>query len=1118
MQRATIRVSIGVLAAAGLLAATSPHLPNRAASRATTASTRVADRARGEFARLPLQFEANTGQTDSRVRFLSRGPGYTMFLGQQEAVVALSPSRPNGVSQVVRLRLSGANPDAPVVGESPLSGTTNHFIGSDASKWRTDVPTYARVRYDDVYDGIDLVYYGNQQQLEYDFVVAPGADPSQIGLAFPGAPDARVDEHGDLVLSAGSDALRMRKAVVYQDADDGRVMIEARYAPRGAIVGFELGEYDRTRPLVIDPVLAYSTYMGGSYDERGFEIAIGPAGSVYISGVTLSTDYPTMNAYQPEGSPADILKTEAFVTRINPAGTAIEYSTYLGGNSRDLAHGLAVGPGGEVYVAGHTASSDFPLKNPLQAYGGGNYIDGGDAFVTKLTAAGNALVYSTCVGGTAQEWAFDLAVDASGSAYVTGWTRSANFPLVSAAQPGFGSSSGTLADAFVFKINPAGTALVYSTYLGGFDLDEGKSIAVDTLGNAFVTGTTNSANFPVQSPAQGIKNAGGRDAFVTKLDPTGTTLVSSTYLGGAGEGTGGTDDGNGIAVDAFGRAYVVGETFAGASFPSIGGDYGPGSTDDAFVARLAADGATFEFLKRLGGSAPDRAQAVAVDAAGGMYIVGATQSTDFPTAAPLQANSGGNNDVFVVRLDTIDAGVKFSTYLGGASPDFAYDLVLDAIGNVYVTGFSLGSDFPTVSPIRQDLNNSYSAVIFKVTMEATAPAVTVTRPNASGERVYAGTPYLIQWTASDDGVLASFDVEVSSNDGGTYAPVPNCSGLPGSARACTWNTPGPATTQGRIRVRARDASGKTTTDASNARFTILAGTAAITVTDPTSAITIVNGTSRLIKWSHNLGAQSWVRVDVSTNGGASWAELAASVKNSSSSAGSFLWDVGLANTIHGRVRVTWLNGPADDSSNADFSVLTPTLSMSRPSAGTNWGWFTHQTVYWSTNLPKTEHVNIRLSENGGASFPHVVATNLVASAGKANVIVPGLAASTDQARLKVEWVGHEAVYGVSSAGFRVAFPFVTVTKPDGPATTWTIGTSPTITWTNNLGSLENVRIDLSLDGGASFPIGLAPSTKSDGTQKFTVPPAWATAQGRVRITWVGTLDAADTSNADFVIK
>jgi hypothetical protein len=1069
------------------------------------------------YASLPLHFEANAGQTGARVEFLSRGPGYTLFLSGREAVLSLRSSG------VVRMQLRGAH-DTKGTGEDELPGTVNYLLGNDPSRWRTDVPTYERVRYERVYDGIDLVYYGNQQQLEYDFVVAPGADPDQIRLAFADSGPVRLDDSGDLILGKSGDEVRLRKPVVYQEHDDERVVIEGRYALHEGAAGFELGDYDRSRPLVIDPILVYSTYLGGTNHDTAHAIAVDGAGNAYVAGLTMSPDFPTLNPFQNALSAADILHTDAFVTKINAAGTALLYSTYIGGNSRDVPGAIAVTSNGQAVLSGSTASTDFPLMNPLQGYGGGTYLTGGDAFILKLSASGNALSYSTYVGGTGGESAGGLVLDATGAAYVAGSTDSPNFPVVNAVQTSLGSLNAGVRDAFVFKLNPAGTALVYSTYLGGGDADTSGSIALDAAGNAYVTGSTASDNFPVQGPAQGIKSPGGSDAFITKLHPSGSALVYSTYLGGSSpQGATGEyakDSGTGIVVDSLGRATVVGSTGAGNLFPTTAPCFGPcGGSLDAFVARLSADGSTVEFSARIGGSNVEAASGAVLDPLGRASFVGYTYSTDFPVAIPLQGTNAGGagvGDWFIARVDSGGA-LDFSTYLGGTQYEFASDIAIDSASNLYVTGYSNGSDFPLVGPIQVDRSSgvSSSAVVLKLS----DASVAVARPNAAGERVYTGTPYVIEWdTTLDDAIIDGFDVDVSTDDGVSFAPIPGCTGLPTSARSCTWNSPGPVTAKGRIRVRAMFLGTTRHSDVSDARFSILAGAAALTLTQPNTGVAWPIGSQQTIKWTHNLGAASWVRVEASHDGGASWELVEDSLKNATSSSGTFVWAVTGPETAQGRIRVTWLNGPASDASDANFNVVAPFVTMTAPKAGTNWGYGTTQTVTWNTNLPQTERVTIRLSVDGGSTYPYTIAHNIEASKKKVDVTTPTLATATNQARVRIQWMDNLTVQAVSPVNFQVAPPFVTVTNPDAPPHLWTVGGTPNITWAQNLGILENVKLELSLDGGASYPITLFPSLKSDGKEKVTVQPGWVTTQGRVRVTWLDNGAITDTSNANFVIQ
>jgi hypothetical protein len=460
------------------------------------AQTRILD----QYGKLPLSFEANHGQTDGRVKFLSRTSSYSLFLTGDEAVLTLRGSKTNthkakiantahtlksGMAEpkaggVLRMKLRNANPSAKVTGVDELAGTSNYFIGNDPAKWRTTVPTYAKVKYEGIYSGIDLVYYGNQRQLEYDFIVAPGANPRRIAFDVRGAKCIRQDARGDVVFKVGGDEIRWHKPVVYQEKDGKRQEIAAHYIITAANrVGFAVADYDASRPLYIDPLI-YSTYLGGSGDEYGTGIAVDSAGNAYVIGTTTLTNFPTMNPLQPNfgGGAYDL-----FVAKLNSSGSALVYSTYLGGSGSDAAFGIAVDSAGNSYLTGWTYSTDFPTMNPLQpVYGGGLF----DAFVTEINASGSALVYSTYLGGSGDDIGFGIVVDNTGSAYVTGETSSTDFPTANPLQPSLAGES----DAFVAKIGPVGSSLVYSTYLGGSGGAQGSGIAVDSAGAVYVTGST----------------------------------------------------------------------------------------------------------------------------------------------------------------------------------------------------------------------------------------------------------------------------------------------------------------------------------------------------------------------------------------------------------------------------------------------------------------------------------------------------------------------------------------------------------------------------------------------------------------------------------------------------
>src|ERR1700682_728726 len=621
------------------------------------------------YGKLPLSFEANVGQTSSQVKFLSRGQGYTLFLTPSgEAVLALRKSVPKrdplkptalvsmpappipdatGPLAIVRMKLVGANAKPRVEALDELSGKANYLIGNDRKKWRTNVPLYAKVRYREVYPGVDLVYYGNQRQLEHDFIVAPGADPRSITLNLAGAEKLSLDPQGALVLAVKDGELRMDKPRIYQEVDGARREISGGYVLKSAYqVGFQIAAYDATRLLIIDPTLFYSTYLGGNSTDVGQGIAVDAAGNAYVTGYTTSINFPTtVGTFQTANGGS----YDAFVTKLNPTGTApLVYSTYLGGSNFDLGYGIAVDNLGNAYVTGYTCSSNFPttplaFQTALQSFC--------DAFVTKLNPAGSAPLYSTYLGGNSADFGQGIAVDSTGSAYVTGYTYSSNFPTTPGA---FQTTFAGGYHAFVTKLNPTGTApLVYSTYLGGNSTDVGQGIAVDSAGNAYVTGVTCSTNFPTTPGAFQTANASGgcTDAFVTKLNPVGSApLVYSTYLGGFS-----ADYGQGIVVDSTGSAYVTGYTNS-SNFPTTLGAF-QAANQGGFAAFVTALNplrpAIFVYSTYLGGSNLDYGQGIAVDSTGSAYVTGYTDSSNFPTTpgAFQTANaSGGCCDAFVAKI------------------------------------------------------------------------------------------------------------------------------------------------------------------------------------------------------------------------------------------------------------------------------------------------------------------------------------------------------------------------------------------------------------------------------------------------------------------------------------
>ena len=1282
------RYRIYAISALGLCVgvAAGPHERAAQAPQAATLSRRALT-AIDATASLPVSFEANRGQTDPQVNFISRGAGYTLFLTPTEAVVTLQRGRrapavePRGnvatrtayqePRDVLRMRLVGSNARPVVEGLERLPGIINYFQVNPSERRQENVPTYGRVRYKSVYPGVDLVYYGNQTALEYDFVVAPGSSPHAIRLTFDGADTIDVDPAGDLVLGTPGGEVRLQNPALYQETNGVRRQVEGRYVIHEGAVGFEVGPYDSSTPLVIDPVLLYSSFLGGSQTDNGTDVTVDAAGNIYLTGSTSSLNFPIANATQPlkaEGS-------DAFVTKLNPSGTALLYSTYFGNNGGDAGLGIAVDGGGNAYVTGvfgvltalslwqsevlvaklnstgsviyavAFGSSDDDLGYAIAVDSAGYaYVTGqtgaasnfpttanafqpewngfGDAFLSVLSPNGSTLVYSTYLGGGLMDEGRAIALDAAGDVYLTGGTMG-GFPTTAGAYQtgllGFG-------DAFIIKMKPylSGNASVaWSTLLGGNDFDVAHSIAVDTAGNSYVTGsTTSSLDFPTTAGAFQTIGGGGncgtilqpkdcQDAFVTKLNNSGSGLVYSTYLGGLGH-----DFGNGIGLDVAGNAYVTGQAFA-HDFPVHNAVQSvKGGGNDAFVTKVNPTGIGLVYSTYLGGSADDSGSDLAVNGSGAVYVIGNTVSANFPLATPFQPAYGGNSDAFIAKIGdttctfsiapisqnfssaagsgsiTVTAGggcswtttealswvtVTSGTGTGNGSVNYsvaANSSTAPRSGTMTVAGQTFtvnqaGADAPctfSISPTSQSFVSTGGSGSIAVTASAStcmwtsanalswvtitsgtgtgsgnatytvasnsstssrdgtftvagntftvnqagasggAISVTVASPNG-GEKLYTGTSYRIDWTAT--GPITQFDVETSSNGGASYSPISGCTGLNSTARSCTWAAPAPATTNGRIRVIARDGGGATAADASNAAFSVLTGTASISVTFPNAnKLNVGIGSLQQVKWSHNLGTEAFVRIELSRDGGVTYPEVVSpAVKNTAATTGTFSWRVNGPATVgaQARLRISWTNGPTNDASDVNFTIAPIFVKVTTPKASSSWGFDTTQKQGWTTNLGELDIVNVQLSTagSGGAFTTLPGGANIVATKKTANVLVPGTATTT--ARVAVVWANPPAgasAQGLNPGNFKLEAPFVNVTAP-AAGQVWTTGTKVPISWASNLGALENVRIELSKDSGTSYPVVILPNTPSDGKQSVTVQGSWGPqATTRIRITWL----------------
>jgi hypothetical protein len=749
---------------------------------------------------IPLSFEANQGQTDALVRFLARGDGYALFLTDTEAVLSLQPTpvqpakgpktihdagqstAANSVDDILRMQFVGANMQSQPTGLERTAQSSNYFLGNRPSSWRTDVPNFSKVEYAGLYPGIDLVFYGTQRELEYDFTVAPGADPGVIRMNFEGARKVSLDHTGNLILETGGTKVVEHAPMLYQENAGIRSPVQGRYVlEAGGQVGFEVGAYDKARPLVIDPVLSYLSYLGGIAEDEADDVALDTDGNIYVIGETQSTDFPKTTAGVLQGSNAggaggaESAGGDVFVLKLNPTGTAVLYATYIGGAGDDYGYTIAVDSAGNAYVGGETISNDFPTTvtlNPNQA-GIAGYLD---AFVLKLNAAGSALVYSSFLGGDGEDAVDAIAVDDMGQAYLAGFAGT-NFPTTAGAfQPAF---AGGPWDAFVAKVNAGGTALVYSTYLGGSGSggELGLAMAIDQSGAAYVTGFVGSEDFPTTPGAfQPTFGGGAYDAFVTKLNSSGSGLVYSSYLGG-GDDEDALPTGNyilgfaGIALDSSKNAYVTGFTKS-TDFPTTSGTLqsSSGGQADAFVTKLSPSGSKL-YSTYLGGASDDYGIAIAVDADGNAYTTGQTQSDDFPKLRVTQAALAGGTDAFVTKLNAAGSGLVYSTYLGGSGNDRAYSVAVDSSGSAYVVGKTASTDLQTAAPLQNASGGGadgflavittpgalqFSAASYTVKENAGSAVITVVRTGST-----AGSA-TVNYATSDGTALFGFDYTATS--------------------------------------------------------------------------------------------------------------------------------------------------------------------------------------------------------------------------------------------------------------------------------------------------------------------------------------------------------------------
>jgi hypothetical protein len=795
---------------------------------AKTSVQKPAGSVAAQYGRTPLAFEENHGQASPEAKFLARGAGYEIFLTPQESVFVLkAPSAVNASkikspkfaskssASILRMKLLGANFAPVLTSEDQLPGVTNYLLGKNPANWRTNIPNYRRVKEHGAYPGIDLVYYGTQGQLEYDFVVAAHQDPSVIRFSVQGADKLSTSSDGDLLVSIRGGQLKFHKPYAYQQNGQAKETVAANYVlEANNTVAFKLGNYDSQRALVIDPILSYSTYLGGSDIDGANAIAVAPDNTAFIAGGTFSIDFPTAGTHPLQinhGGPDDFSK-DAFVAKLSVDGSTVLYATFLGGSKQDEAHGIAVDNFGNAYVIGTTLSVDFPTTPGT--FGticgadnkcGASFNPGGlvvsNGFLAKLNPAGSALIYSEYIGYYENVEGLAVAVDSDQNAYITGQT-SANiaptvvitppntppppFPITASAfQPAFG---GGATDAFIMKISASGLSILYSSYLGGSNEDDAYGIAVDASHNAYLTGLTYSPDFILKNPVQGASGGAG-DAWVAKVN-TGlsgaASLLFSSYLGGTG-----LDQGNGIAVDTAGNAYVTGATnSAGLATSGVLQNTNAG-LGDAFVAKYSTALASpaLVYFTYLGGTKADSGAGIAVDGDMNVYVAGSTVSTNFATTpdAFQRTYGGGNADAFVAKLDPLGATLLYSSFLGGTNTESGNGIAIDTNDppGAYVAGQTCSQDFPLSNPAQASSGGNCDAFVSKIgVLEGIAitPTGLVFAPQTLGSTSDAQTVTITSGVAP----VSITSISVAGANPGDFAILNNTCGasLPANSQ-CT---------------------------------------------------------------------------------------------------------------------------------------------------------------------------------------------------------------------------------------------------------------------------------------------------------------------------------------------
>jgi len=868
-------------------------------------------------------FIENKGQWPSEVKYLAKVGGMNAWITNSGVVYdyykitknykrqqldKLTPDKKADFEQkntsinghVVQMQLIGVNADAVSKEDNKQEGYYNYFIGKDKNKWASDVPLYGNLQINEIYPNINVKYYFDGNSIRYDYIVKSGADITKLKMKFNGQESIRVNEKGELVIKTSLGEVTNGKLYSYQSGNDNKIEVACKFKQnQDGSIGFDVKEYDRTKDLIIDPLI-YSTFISGSEDDRIFSMSVDKAGDVYITGFTQSADYPVRwGAYSTTFSSVGVV----VVTKLNSYGNMLVYSTFIGGSSGNCAYSIDTDVNGNAFITGQTNSNDYPITpGAFQTTCGGN----SDAFITKLNASGSALIYSTFIGGSGSDWSNTIKVDTYGNAFLAGMTSSNNYPVT---QGSFQTTKGNGTDAFITKLNSVGNGLIYSTFIGGDGFDRCNSIVIDTSGSAYITGQTNSNNYPTtQGAYKTTYNGGDYDTFISKLNSTGSALVYSTFIGGSS-----AEDGNSITIDADGNAYITGQTNSN-NYPTTQGAYKTaynGGNADTFISKLNSAGSSLVYSTFVGGNDLDVSTAIAIDTYRNAFITGLTASNDYPTTTgAFQATSNGSCNSFISMFNPTGSALTYSTYIGGSIYDCSTSIVLDANRYVYISGYTESNNYPTTpgayrtthSSTEMD-NDGFITKIDVLPLRLTSPI---------GNEVWLeGSAHYITWNCIV--AVSTVKLEYTTDNGANWNYITTSASASGRY---LWSIPNISSELCKVRITLLDSTN--ISDVSTVFFTIRLK--ALKITTPNGGENWERGSWKTIKWTGNFTTN--IKIEYSIDNGSNWAAIIDSIPSSKN---QYRWKVPDTLSTYCKIKITSLdNIRILDISDSTFSISSGT--------------------------------------------------------------------------------------------------------------------------------------------------------------------------------------------------